>query len=222
MSWPLNACATDNGSGFTPGRLTVSDEPSAAPLSVDEAKLFLKVDSDDEDDLIEGLIAAARNIFETLTGRTCVETGYVCAWDRWPRVGTYIGAGYTREIELPRTPLIELTKLSYLDENGDEVEIDADDYRAEEGGDPRQYPRVVLNSDVSIPALGIFPGALRAEFAAGAADAAAVPAEIKAALRLLVVHLYENRSPVVIGSIINEVPFALKALIEMHQVRTIA
>ena len=205
-------------------RLSVVTAPSAEPVTTDEVKLWLRVDDTADDALIAGLITAARSIFEQLTGRALVETTYLATWDGLPRVGTYGGAGLSRELELPRAPFAATSPvawLKYLDEDGVEQTVASSDYTVETGRDAARYPRLVLNEAASWPTLGSYPGALRCQFTAGYGAASDVPAEIKVCLKQLVTHLYQNRAPVNVGNIVNELPWALSTLIELHRIRSL-
>lgn len=219
---------TTPAAGLNAPRLVRVTDPESEPITSAEAKLWLKVDVDTDDALVSGLIKAARSVFEQLTGRTCIDTTYRVEWDGLPRVGTYAGAPVGRVLELPRAPLkatspVAWVKYSANDASGTETTFDAANYTVDGGRDPARLPRIWLDDDASWPDLGSFPGALRCQFSAGyGADATSVPDEIKVCLKLLVTHLYENRAPVNIGNIVNELPYGLRTLIELHQVRSIA
>lgn len=217
--------ATATTAGLNAPRLVLVTDPVAEPVTLAEAKLWLKVDLDDDDDLITALITAARRIFEELTGRSLVNTVWRAEWDHLPRVGSYLGAGASRVLELPRAPLVSVAWIKYSadDSAGTETTFAASNYTVETGLDANRYSRLWLNDDADWPDLGSFPGALRCQFTAGYGTAAsAVPEEIKACVKLLLSHLYQNRTPVNVGNIVNELPWSLKHLIEMHQIRTIA
>ncbi len=226
---------------FTPvinaPRLVVATAPAEEPVTIDELKLALHIDQDVEDTLLTALLAAARGALESITGRSFVQTQWVAYFDIWPLVGAYIGACQSREIELPKAPLlaveddseeaeegatIAVESIKYLDADGAEQTLDPASYTVEPSLSPNCFGRVWLNPGVSAPTLGDYPGALRVTFNAGYGDAAAVPDEIKAAIKLLAAHLHTNPLPVNVGNIVNEVPYTLKFLIEHLTVRAIA
>jgi uncharacterized phiE125 gp8 family phage protein len=61
--------------------------PAAEPLSLAEAKAFLRVAHDDDDALIAALIAAARGQIEALTRRALLVQTWRIVLDRWPTNG---------------------------------------------------------------------------------------------------------------------------------------
>jgi uncharacterized phiE125 gp8 family phage protein len=60
-------------------------------------------------------------------------------------------------------------------------------------------------------------GALIVNFVCGYTNAAAVPQAIKQAMLLIIGHLYENRSDVLTGTQINEMPLASRYLLEPYR-----
>ena len=58
-------------------------------------------------------------------------------------------------------------------------------------------------------------------FVAGHANAAAAPSQLKAAIKLLVAHWYENREPVVTGTIATDIQFTIESLLGLNRVRAI-
>jgi uncharacterized phiE125 gp8 family phage protein len=61
--------------------------PAAEPLTLAEAKLFLRVEHDDDNDLIAALIAGARIHVEAQTGRALITQGWRIVPDAWPADG---------------------------------------------------------------------------------------------------------------------------------------
>ena len=62
-------------------------EPEEEPLSLADAKLFLRVEHDAEDALITNLVRAARRHVETQTGRRLVTQIWRLVLDAWPLDG---------------------------------------------------------------------------------------------------------------------------------------
>jgi len=54
------------------------------------------------------------------------------------------------------------------------------------------------------------------DFVAGYEDG--IPETVRAAIKLLVAHLFENRDPYVVGATVSEVPFTLRALLDPYVV----
>jgi uncharacterized phiE125 gp8 family phage protein len=225
---------TDDRNQFAPAaglnapRLVLVTAPAAEPVTLVEAKLWLKVDDSADDALLTELIKSARRVFEEITGRSLIDTVWRAEWDHLPRDGSYAGAPLSRILELPRAPLkatspVAWVKYSADDSSGTETTFSSGSYTVDAGRDPNRYPRLWLNDSADWPTLGSFPGALRCQFTAGYGAAASdVPEEIKVCLKLLVSHLYQNRTPVNIGNIVNEISYSLRFLIELHQIRPIA
>jgi uncharacterized phiE125 gp8 family phage protein len=213
-------------SPLRPVRLVRVTEPAVEPVTLDEAKAWLKITGTDDDAIVTGLIKAARGMFEAHTGLALIDTAYRAEWDALPRVGSYVGALISRELELPRSPLkasSPITAVTYLDSAGAVQTFASGNYVVDGARDPSRYARLWLKDTADWPDLGEFPGALRVEFTAGYGSAAsAVPEEIKVCLKLLVAHLYEQRAPVNVGNIVNELPWSLRHLVEMHTIRSLA
>lgn len=224
MPWPLSISTP--AARLVTARLVRVTEPTVEPVTAAEAKLWLRVDDSADDAIFSELIALARGTFEDLTGRTLVSTTYRAEWDARPRAGIYVGASIARDLELPRGPLAASSPVAwikYTDENGTAQTLSSADYTVDTGRDPGCYGRVRLAPGADWPALGDYPGALRCQFTAGYGSATSdVPAAIKVALKLFVAHLYQNRTPVNIGNIVNEIPLSLQALIDMHRIRSVA
>lgn len=59
--------------------------PASEPVTLEEAKAWLRVDSVDENATILGLIAAARGAVEQATGRALVTQSWRIVLDAWPQ-----------------------------------------------------------------------------------------------------------------------------------------
>lgn len=155
--------------------LKVITAATEEPLTLEEAKVFLRVDVDDEDLLIASLISAAREYAEHYTGATFATVVYELGLDAFP----------ADAIMLPNPPVSEVESVKYTDTAGDEQTLDPNDYvLADYGMTPSIYPLDPW------PSVGTYPNAVRVRYTA---TGAAVPAVVKVAMLELVAHYYENR-----------------------------
>ena len=156
--------------------LQLTTPPALEPVTLAEAKAWLRVESgDDEDGLITALIAAARVRCEWHCGRAFVTQ----TWTLWlDKVGDGV-------ILLPLPPLVSVDRVTLYAADDSAAILDESVYRADVPGG-----RVIL--------AGAHPG-LRAVnaaaivFTAGYGGAADVPAPLKSAILQSVAWLYEHR-----------------------------
>ena len=161
--------------------LKVITPPAIEPVTLEEAKLHLRVDGEDEDSLISNLIVAAREWCESYQNRAYVTQVLELALDRWP---------YGDTIELPRAPLQSVVKIEYIDDVDLEM-LDVDRYTVD---DYAFVGRVVLNPGARWPAARL-PAAngVKVLYVAGYGDAAEdVPQRIRQAIIALVAHWFDH------------------------------
>lgn len=176
--------------------------PAAEPVDLATAKAHLRVDIPDDDALITSLIATARQHAEAITRRALITQTWDLVLDAWPD---------DDRIDIPLPPLQSVTSITYKDSAGAAYTVPATDYIVDTVSSPG---RVVLGYGKTWPSTALYPaGAITVRFTAGYGDATAVPEAIKAAIKLLVAHFYENREPVVIGKAMNDLPLTIEALL---------
>lgn len=196
--------------------------PAIKPLTLAEVKAQLRVDHDDQDALIGGLIAAATDHFDGWTGilRRCLcEQEWRIDYD-----------GFDRCMRLPLFPLITVTSLVYRDLAGDEQTVAAQSF-ALRTDDRGSFVRFADEFSRPPLARGGAAVSLTARFGypdiPGVGEAPAtssVPDAIKHALRLLIGHWYENREAVAMaagGSAPVVLPMGVQALIDPYRRRTL-
>ena len=159
-----------------------------------------------DDTLLTGLIQAAREYAEGYQNRALCTQTWELVLDSWP------SESY---IEIPLPPLQSVTSIKYKDTAGVESTwadtnyiVDIDSFLG----------RLVWGYGVTWPTVTLYPaGGIRIRFVAGYGLAAAVPGMTKAAILLLIGHLYENREA---GQekALQEIPFGVKSLLGMNRV----
>ncbi len=90
--------------------LVLLTAPTEEPITLDEAKLHLRVEIDDDDTLILGMIKAAREYAEVVTHRRLITQTWRYYLDSWPEDKDYI--------EMPFPPLQSISSITYTDCDG--------------------------------------------------------------------------------------------------------
>ncbi|MEZ0226540.1 MAG: head-tail connector protein [Alphaproteobacteria bacterium] len=162
-------------------RLIETSPPTIEPLTLDEAKLHLRVTSTVEDALITSLIITARQICESFTGLALIERDYSLYLSEWPE----------GDILLPLPPLVSVGLVNIYDAEGDATVFDAGNYTASDAGMPG---RIFLNDGIFPPQPGRAADGIEIQFTAGYGDTATdIPQPLIQGIKQLLAHLYENR-----------------------------
>lgn len=173
-------------------------EPPDDLLGLDEAKAHLRVDHDDEDDLITGLIAGAVAYLDGWQG----VLGRCILAQTWAITSVSL---VTQRLPFPD---VQSAVVSYLDADGDSQTVDPSSYRVETW---RGQGWLVFGTDFSA-----------APLQAGRDDAVTItavygvdvaPPALKVAALMLVGHWYRNREG---GT--DDIPAPVKALIAPYRV----
>lgn len=179
--------------------LTLKTAPETEPVSEAEAKVHLKVDHTDDDTYINTLIEVARLHAEELTQRGFITQTWELRLDWFPH-----------QIDLLRPPVISVTSVKYIDEDGAEQTLAADQYTLDKFKEPG---RLVEEFDQTWPTTREVPNAVIVEYIVGYGAATAVPDTIKQAILFLIAHWYEQREAIIIGTIVAETPDTFEALL---------
>lgn len=171
--------------------------PAVEPVSVAAAKLFLRVDGNEDDAIILSLIKAAREKGEELSRRAFITQTWEMTVNCWP--SNYV-------LKLFRPPLISVTHVKYTDRLG--TEATWTNYRL----DIKSEPGTIIFDN--IPGVSLREtGGITVRFVAGYGAAEThVPERIKTAILLLVAHWYEHRETINVGNIVSEVPMGSRQL----------
>lgn len=186
--------------------LVRTSDPATEPLSLGDAKEHLRVDYTDDDDLISGLVTAARQHVEETTARALITQTWTLKLDSFP----------PDTILLPRPPLQSVTSITYLDSDGNSQTLSSDLYDVHTGDVPG---RVTRGYNDTWPLTRGIPNAVTVTFVAGYGAAAAdVPAPIVHAMKLWVADAYRNREETITGTVVARMRSA-DALLAPYRVR---
>jgi len=192
--------------------LKIITSAAVEPLTLEEVKLHLKVETDADDNLITSLITAARETAEVFTGRAIASQVLEYILDCFPDSSDVI--------YLPRPPLEELSSVKYRDYQGVETEWDSQNYVVDSDSMPA---RITLAYGKYFPDFTPYPAAsvrirYTTGYRSGGQDSLKMPEQINQALKLIIGHFYENRESVVVGTVANKVPFSVEALLYPYRV----
>jgi uncharacterized phiE125 gp8 family phage protein len=189
--------------------LVQTEAPASEPITIEEARAWLRVDDTAQDALIAALVAAARRMVERRTNRALLASAWQMTIDRFPC------GDARRAILLPLGPVIAISAITYLDTGGVERTMAPADYRYDLSREPAP---ITTEWGKSWPSARDVIGAIAVDFSAGYADAAAVPQDLKLAMQLLVGHWFENRESVVVGAVSNALQLAFDDLLEPYRI----
>ncbi|WP_407312056.1 head-tail connector protein [Desulfosporosinus sp. SB140] len=187
--------------------LVLTVPPAVEPLSLQEVKDYLRVDNDTDttgDNYLSALMTAAREYCEGFQNRAYITQTWQMSFDYWP---SYV-------INIPRGNLQTINSVSYKNSAGAVTPLT----------EILQYvvsTRGVLGR-ISPPYAQPWPpfipfplDAVVIEFVCGYGDTAeSVPEKVKQAMKLLVSHWYENRTPLTeLRQAPAEIAFTVSALL---------
>jgi uncharacterized phiE125 gp8 family phage protein len=162
---------------MTPQLLT---PPLLEPVTLEEARDYLRLDSEDEDELVESLIRAARHLVEAASGQMLIHQTWRLSLSAWPVMG---------RLRLPIEPLDAILAARVLDAGGAAQEIDLSALAIDEGARP---PAILALG--MLPQPGRRPNGIEIDVRAGHGPAPAdAPPQLRLAVLKLVAHWFENR-----------------------------
>ena len=179
--------------------------PTIEPVSLDDTKAHLRLDTDDDDALLTAAIVSARIHVEAATRRALIEQGWRVYLDAWPQ---------SRIVRLPIAPLISVDMVTVYDQAGDPQTIASSGYDVDTVSAPG---RLFIGASAPLPTRYI--NGIEIDVTAGyGASSVAVPSPLRQAIMMLVAHWYEHRGAVghdLAGAI---PPLGFEALIAPYRV----
>lgn len=183
-------------------RPTVKTPPTEMPVSLEEVKELAVVDFDDDNILLNGLLAASvahLDGFGGILGRAMVSQEWSVSRHCW-----------RRDIALP-VPDVSSVEIEYWDASGEVQNV------------PSEFiiilpitkgSTIILAEDFAFPALEkANPAPITVSFTCGFGAAADVPANLKLAVKALAAHWYEHRGSAKSAT----VPMTVSSLIQPYR-----
>jgi uncharacterized phiE125 gp8 family phage protein len=185
--------------------------PTDTPISLDEAKLHLRVTNTSEDTFIEGCIDAAVSHLDGWSGIL----GRALFTQTWRQD---FGC-FSDKLRLPLTPVASITHVKYYDGDNALQTLSSSVYQL---FNDALGPYVGLAPDQDWVTTYDRPEAVAVTFVCGS-DATAVPASIRAALLLMVGDLYAHRETLLVGSVssVLQTSVTVDALLAPHRRLTV-
>ncbi|GGF53125.1 hypothetical protein GCM10007301_10750 [Azorhizobium oxalatiphilum] len=155
--------------------------PAAEPLTLAEARDFLRLDQTDGDALVAALIAAARQMVESATGRALMAQDWRVTRDAWPPGGIF---------PLPVAPVSAIIDARVRAADGSEILVPEGALRLIAD----RAPALIEVDGPAVPRPGVARGGITIDIRAGYGGTAAdVPPDLVQAVRLVLAHLHEHR-----------------------------
>ena len=185
--------------------IEITTTATGDPVTFDEARNYLRVDDNDEETLITNLITVATQSSENFTNRLFMRQTAKARYDWFPP-----------EILLPRSPVQSVSSITYITTTGGTSTLATTAYQVDTKSEPARVMPTASSSWPSVKQDTYNP--ITITFVAGYATATTdlatkVPDGLKTAIKWHVAQMFENREPVVVGTIVSVLPIGLEKLL---------
>lgn len=208
--------------------LRVMVAPTAEPISLDVARQHCRIDNNDDDNLLEMYLTAARVMAENYLGRVLMTQTLVSTLQRHPDPRPYSGDGSwltygllfptpqrrRHTIELARAPVQSVSSVILRDDIGADTTIDPSAYLVDLNLEPARL-RLDWAAITALPNITWPLVHLQITFIAGYASIAAIPQPIINSILLTTAALYERRG----DEAETEFPKAAHSLLDPYRIQ---
>lgn len=176
----------------------IATAPTTYPVSLEEAKLHLRVTTSEEEYRITALIKSATDQVESYLRRQLITATWDLYIDDFPDV-----------IYLEKSPVASVTYVKYYNSSDELTTLSTDDYVVDTYTEPG---RITIACGKSWPSTYNRPSAVNVRFISGYGAASDVPDTIKDGIYLTLTHLFENR-----GDEGRRMPYVIKDILEPYR-----
>ncbi|MFC0245234.1 phage head-tail connector protein [Falsochrobactrum ovis] len=153
--------------------------PALEPVTIADARAFLKISTDSEDEILGRLLKTARELVEAETGLAFIDQTWRLRVDRWPRSG---------RVALFKYPVKSIVSVVAYMPDGTAVNFQPEDFLLQHGRRPQRVYMPQYQDARSVIGLEI-------DFEAGFGESGAeMPDTLKHAVLSLTAHLFETRA----------------------------
>ncbi|MBC2884736.1 phage head-tail connector protein [Ochrobactrum sp. CM-21-5] len=153
--------------------------PALEPVTIADVRAFLRISTETEDEILQRLIATARELIEAETGLSLIEQTWRLRVDRWPRSG---------RLAIFKYPVKAVTAVVAYKPDGTAISFSPEEFVLHHGKRPQRLYMA------QYPDASSFEG-IEVDFIAGFGETGVdVPDALKQAILTLVAHLYEKRA----------------------------
>jgi uncharacterized phiE125 gp8 family phage protein len=192
-----------------PGGYEVSTVTAATgnPVTLTEARLFLRNPSTSEDPLISSFITVATNDAQNELNRAIMKQTLKFHYARWP---------YGTAWPLPFPPLVSVTHVKYITSSGSTETMSSNDYIVDTVS---RQGRLVLRSTAAWPASTLWPNLpIYVTAVCGSTSAAVVPEQYKDAIKLRTAKYFEHRGDPLDDPAVRGLDMAFSALLSNDRI----
>ena len=162
--------------------LVMTTDPAVEPVGLDEMKVYLKIDDDADDELLQTMITASVAECENFTGRALISRSYSLFMDVFPEQGS---------VTLSKPPMVSVTQILTYDAADVPSIWSADNYFVD---DASLAARVILKEQGQVPIPARLVNGIEIQYIAGYGTATDdVPSALISGIKRRVTELYEHR-----------------------------
>lgn len=184
-------------------RIVVKAKPASSPVSLDEVKGWLAIDSSDDDALLKLMIDAAVSMIDgpAAYGIALMQQDWQISYP-----------DFQNPIITPGWPVKSVISVSHLDASGAIVTIPEAEYRVILDQEP---VRILPPRGQFWPATLCEPGAVKVVYRLGESTAGEVDPQLRRAVLMLVAHSHAVREAA--GEALHEVPYGVDQVINEYR-----
>lgn len=185
--------------------------PAVEPVGVKEVKNFLKIDFENDDELIASLIVSAREWCEKYTSRAFIGQTLKAHFQEHSEI-----------VRLPYAPIISISSVTRVREDDSTTLTVNSDYYVM-GVQDKYLSLTTQSADYFTPGTSPLDNlrawSLEVQYVAGYGyKASDVPSAIRSAIVRLASYYYENRNEVEVGTVVAKAPMGVKTLLNPYKV----